>query len=176
MDRIYFFENQGIDDKRDNSPLFKLRLKLNISIDEVYSDIEFDRKELHFLLDIIQGKDRLFIRSILDLAESEKDLLSVLQVLDGEGVELVSIQEPYLNGFDYLTIWQGVVSLYQTYKERARATAYQRARETGTVGRPIKEKQIEKAMKMLNSGCFTMVEIEKETGVSRSTLYRHKGK
>lgn len=171
MECAYFLENQGVLDMRSNTPVFKQILKLKIKDCDIFSDLELSRPELHTALDILQKGDRLIVRSIQDLADTEKNLLEVLQRLSDEGVELASCEEPYLNGYKYLNIWCGVLSIYLHYKEDNRRSAYQTAKEKGIVGRPSKAKQ--KAMEMINSGCFTKVEIQEKTGISKSTLYRY---
>lgn len=176
MDFVYFLENQGVQDFRSHTPLFQLILKENIGEDRVYSDMQLTRPELYAALYVLHTGDRLVVRSIQDLADGEDDLIPILRYLSTNSVELVSIEEPYLNGANVFKVWGGVTRIYQGYKDHARLSAYQQAREEGKVGRPPKSEQIARALKMLGANCFTIKEIEEYSGVSRATLYRYKGK
>lgn len=175
MDWSYVLEVMSKTDKRSNQPIFCLINKWDLDDDHAFFDNTAGRPERAILLTKLQQGDRLAIRSIQDLADNSRELLDVLQVLSGKGVILWSCEEPYFSGSDYLTIWVKVQEINRFYKERARQEGYARAKQSGTVGRPTQSKKVEQAVKLYRSQAFSVAEIERQTGVSKSTLYRHIG-
>lgn len=50
---------------------------------------------------------------------------------------------------------------------------YQKAVDEGRVGRPAKTDDVEKAIKLYETGTYTISQIVQLTGVSKSTLYKY---
>ena len=173
MDWVYVWEVIEKDDKRSNQPIF-LRLKeLNVDEEHSFFDNSQDRPEQAMLLDVIQPGDCLSVRSIEDLADTTQGLENILEELNDKGVVLYSCEESFLNGTNYLETYISIVWVYTTIQHKQKQTAYRKAVAAGTVGRPTKAKEIEQAVTMYESGNYTIRQIEKITGISKSTLYRY---
>lgn len=173
MDYAYFKEN--ISEKHiDNTGLFIAIREFYIDENEIYSDLEGDNnQELNVLLGNLDFRDRLVVRSVVDLSNTAKQLLKVLSELQDKEVDLYSIEEPYLNGVDYYTALKGYVGITRHYAERQRQQGYQQAIEEGRIGRPRLTKETEQAIKLYRTRAFTIAEIENLTKISKSTLYRY---
>ena len=83
---------------------------------------------MNVLLENLDFKDRLVVRSVVDLSDTAKQLLKVLSELQGKEVDLYSIEEPYLNGINYYTALKGYVNITRHYAEIQRQQGYQQAR------------------------------------------------
>lgn len=173
MEWAYVWEVMSKEDRRSNQPIFIRINELNLDDEHAFFDNTTDRPERAMMFEQLQTGDRLSVRAIQDLADSSRELLDVLQRLSDKGIVLWSCEEPYFSGADYLTIWNRVYEINNFYKEQARKKGYEQARQKGTVGRPKRIEKIEQAVKLYRLKTFTMEQIEEQTGVSRSTLYRH---
>ena len=173
MDYAYFKENIG-EEHIDNTGLFRAIREFYIDENEIYSDIDGgSNQELNVLLENLDFRDRLIVRSVVDLSDTAKQLLKVLSELQDKEVDLYSIEEPYLNGTDYYTALKGYVGITRHYAEKQRQQGYQQAKEEGRVGRPRLTKEVEQAVKLYRTKAFTIAEIEDMTKISKSTLYRY---
>ena len=175
MEWAYVWEVMSKEDKRSNQPIFIRINELDLDDEHAFFDNTADRPERAMMLEEVQTGDRLSVRAIQDLADSSRELLDVLIKLSDKGIVLRSCEEPYFNGSDYLNIWNGVQDINRFYKEQARQRGYEQARLAGTVGRPKRTDKIEQAIKLYRLKTFTMEQIEEQTGVSKSTLYRYLG-
>lgn len=81
----------------NNSGVLSIIEDLSISEENIFTDKEADRVQLRKLLELIGEDDYIIIRSVVDLADEAKELLSVLKLLQDKQVVLVSIIEQYLN-------------------------------------------------------------------------------
>ena len=174
MKYAYFLDVQGVDDKRNNSKVFQLISELDIPEENVFSDEkESDRTEFNDLVDRLQSEDVLIIRSAKDIASDIDELLEVLYELHKREIELFSCEEPYLCGDAfYLTINDFMVFLNYFYVKKQKS-GYQKAVDEGRVGRPAKTDDVEKAIKLYETGTYTISQIVQLTGVSKSTLYKY---
>ncbi len=167
----YIIENTT-QDYIDNSPLFRMINDLDIGEDEIYVD-KFDSKEqLNELLSVLTADDRLVIRSVIDIAFEAKELLRILQILQSNEIVLCSVEESFLNGTNYYDAMIGFAKINSYYLEKRRKNNFLSAKERGTVGRPAKTEEIEKAIRLYNTKSFTTAEIERMCGISSSSLYR----
>ena len=173
----YFIENTTAE-VVDNTGLFKIINDLRIEEDNVYIDTCDSKEELEKLLKKIDNNSSdpinvtVVVRSVVDLSDSAKGLLDILSKLQGKGVILCSVTEPYMSGEDYYTKLSGFLKIHRYYAERLRKEGFQKAKVEGRVGRPKMTEEIEKAVRLYNTRAFTTAEIEKLSGVSSSTLYR----
>lgn len=172
MDYAYFIENIN-KNYIDNTELFNKIRELYIDENEVYSDTEDIKEELYNLLEVIDYQDRLVIRSVVDLADTAKELLKILSDLQDKGVILESLSEPYICKEKYYLSFKDFISITNYYAEKRRQLGYQQAKEKGIVGRPAKTEEIEKAIKLYKTKAFTIAEIEDLTKISKTTLYRY---
>lgn len=167
----YVIENQGLDDDRDNTPLFRLIRELDLHEDYVF--IAGEDGAIEELLDTLEVEDKLLVLSVKDLAhDSIKVLLGIFKELDAKRICLCSINEPFLTGDGYLQIIEGFRNLFGYYREQRRQSGYQAAKSSGKVGRPSKDRELEQAMRLYTAKVLGVEEICKLTGISKSTLYR----
>lgn len=171
---IYVLENKECVDFRDNSPLFLLIKDFQVEDDFIYIDSDTDmvRPELSKLIDIMQPEDKLAVRSVMDMANSLSGLLNIFEKLSNKKITLFSCVEPFLCGTDYLDTLNDFTRLYVSFEKKKQVSGYRQAVNAGAVGRPIKSKEVEKALSMYNSGKYKISQIEAMTGISKTTLYR----
>ena len=174
MDYIYFVENQGIEDVRDNSDVIKLAYDLEVPEEFLYIEEGIDdREQLCSLFKSIGEGDRLIVPNVKELANNLKELLLRFQQLNEIGVVLCSIEEPVFSGEDYLEVLETFKGLYRYYISLQKRQGYIQAVEERRVGRPQVDKdKLEQAIRMYKTKAFKIEEIEKLTGISKSTLYR----
>ena len=154
-------------------------LKVDKIFTEKLSWKNTNRPELHRMLDYVREGDTLYIESISRLARSTKDLLSLVQVLQEKGVDLVSLKE----NIDTTTP-QGrfILTIFGALSELERENILQRQREgieiakkNGKVlGRPIIEapKDWDKVISLWKRGEITATESMKRLNLTKATFYR----
>jgi len=171
----YFLDIQPGETDRNNSKIFQLIQELDIADAQIFADDNpADRAELYTMLDLLTAGDMLIIRSVTDLTDDINVLLTDLfPQLSDKKVELFSCEEPYLCGMEYEEALNGFIELLRYFRAVKKMDSYQRALEDGRVGRPAKTEAVEKAVKLYQSGIYTISQIETLTGVSKSTLYRY---
>lgn len=178
MDYVYFIENQGIEDIRDNASVIKLACDLEVLEECLYIEEDFhSRAQLCLLLNSIEEGDRLIVSTVKELAFDIKELLVRFEQLEEIGVVLCSIEEPSFSREDYVDTLRTLKELYQHYARLKQQHGYTKAVEERRVGRPQVDKdKLEQAMRMYKTKAFKIEEIEKLTGISKSTLYRERDK
>lgn len=146
---------------------------------EKMSGTKSERPELIRLKDKVRPGDTLVIESFSRLGRSTKDLIELVEYFENKGVKLISIKEQ----FDTYTP-QGklMLTVFQAFSQFERDLIAQRTKE-GLIsarargrkgGRPkVKDKNIEKAIKLYNSKEYSISEIVEMSGVSQATLYRY---
>lgn len=173
LEWAYVWEVMDREDRRSNQKIILRLTDLELDDAHVFFDETEGRPERAKLLDKLQAGDCLSVRSVEDLADTLPDLETVLQRLTDKQITLYSCEEPYLNGTNFLEIYRGVVRVYLSIQHKQRSAAYKRAVVAGTVGRPTKAREIEQAVTMYQTGKYKIAQIEKITGVSKSTIYRY---
>lgn len=168
----YVIENCFEINFQSNQEIFKLINEIDVADANCFFDMggDISRPELKSLLEQIQEKDTLIIRSIDDLADTTEDLLNILSVLSGKKIELCSLHEPYLSEINYLDQVQGLWGLYQHFQKKKKKVAYKKAVADGKVGRPKKAKGLVKELSL----DLSVKQMQDLTGLSRSTIYRYK--
>lgn len=169
----YVLENTDGVEYRNNKSLFEEINEFKIEDDKTYIDSSYCRPELRKLMQVIKSEDTLLIRSVEDMADTLDNLLLVLKKLSDKKVTLYSCSEPFLCGDDYWEYINGYLKLHSYYHKKKKTDGYKKAVAEGRVGRPPKEKDIEKAIELYNLGKMTIAQIKVVTGVSKSTLYRY---
>ena len=171
----YVIGTQEDEDTRKNRQLF-LRIKeLGICDDGIFLEEDPESKqEFGALLDTISHGDTLLIRSISDLDGDINCLANdILPYLKELKVELISCEEPFLCGLDYADTWKAIIQLLKNHSRQKAKESYQKAVQEKRVGRPSDEDNVAKAVELYRSEKYKIAEIERITGVSKSTLYRH---
>ena len=169
----YVLENTDGVEYRNNKPLFEVINEFKVKDDQIYIDGSYSRPELKKMIQAINSEDTLLMRSVEDIADDINDLLLVLGKLSGKKVTLYSCSEPFLCGDEYLEYINGYIKLHSYYHRKKKTDGYKKAVAEGRVGRPPKDKNIEKAIERYHSESMTLAEIKQVTGVSKSTLYRY---
>ena len=169
----YVLENADGVEYRSNKPLFEVINEFKVKDDQIYIDNNYNKPELKRMIQVIKPEDTLLIRSVEDVADNMNDLLIILKKLSGKKITLYSCSEPFLCGDDYLEYINGYIKLHSYYNRKKKTDGYKKAVAEGRVGRPPKDKNIEKAIELYHSESMTLAEIKQVTGVSKSTLYRY---
>ena len=171
---VYFLDKQSTADTRNNTEVFKMIQEMRISDECIFDDEDPDsRPELNRLVGLLNANDGLIIRSVIDLVSSIDDLMDMLDLFSAIGIELYSIEEPFLSNKDYSQIVQGMVALLNQFTSKSRKENYQQALKEGRVGRPSKTKQVETALDLYRTNNYSVSEIEKITGISKTTIYKY---
>lgn len=139
-----------------------------------------DRPELDRLLDDLRDGDTIIITELTRLSRSTKDLFKLAEQIENKGANLKSLKESWLDtttpqGKLMFTIFAGISQFERDLISQRTHEGLASARARGrNGGRPVKnQKDIDTAIKMYNSRVHSVSEIEKLTGVSKSTLYRY---
>lgn len=152
-------------------------------VDVIYNEkmtgTKKDRPELSKLLERITEGDTVVIESLSRLGRSTKDLIELTELLKSKGVRLVSLKESIdtdsSTGKLLFTLMSAIAQFERdTIADRTRE-GLRSARARGrTGGRPkTNHDNIKKAVKLYNTGQYSIKEIEELTGVKKSTLYRN---
>ncbi len=147
---------------------------------DVASGKNTDRPQLRACLDFLQPGNTLVVWRLDRLGRSLKDLILIMEELNGRGVQISSLTE----GFDTNTptgklMFQlvGVFSEFELNLVRERTHAgLAAARARGRVGgRPnsLDAKQVKKLQTMYAAQELTVAQIAGRFGVSRATVYRY---
>jgi DNA invertase Pin-like site-specific DNA recombinase len=139
-----------------------------------------ERPELDKMLDNLRKGDTIIISELTRLSRSTKDLFKLVEQIEKKGANIRSLKESWLDtttpqGKLMFTIFAGISQferdlICQRTKEGL-ASARARGRKGG---RPAKNKtDVEDALKLYNSKDYSLRDIKKMTGVSKTTLYRY---
>ena len=155
----------------------------DIHVDKVYKDVisgaKRERPELDRMLEELEEGDVVYIASIDRLSRSTKDLLDIVGIIRDKGAYLVSIKDSWLDTresnpmSEFLLTVMGAMGQLERDMITARIQEGVKAAQARGVkfGRPRGwSKEVQKAVKMYLKGGKSMREVEKITGVSRSTI------
>ncbi|RXJ74560.1 transposase [Veronia nyctiphanis] len=146
-----------------------------------HQNLTADQEFSEFLVHIRKG-DTVVATSLLAVAETKSDLLSLLNKIEIKGAYFLSIEEPWCdttpgNAITLKSILQGVIDFELAVAELKQTSDISyTARAVGVaVGRPSKldEEMKLEAISLLKAG-KTAAEIGRLLGVSRSTISRLK--
>ncbi len=148
--------------------------------EEKVSGIKKERPELNKMLDQIRTGDVIIISDLTRLSRSVKDLFSLVEQIEGKGANIKSIKESWVDtttaqGKLMFTIFAGISQFERDLISQRTIEGLNAARARGKKGgRPkVNDKDIKLAIKMYNSKNYSISEITKATGVSKTTLYRY---
>jgi len=169
---LFIVESIGENANRDNQTLFKLVSKHNIKEDYIFFDTDSE-DVVYEMIDKMESGDTLIVKRVDDLASTNRELMAILEILENKKVILASEEHKGLNGIKYYSSLLAAQDISDFYKEKRRQQGYRKAQERGKVGRPRKKHELEIALKLYKTGQFSISEIERLSGVSSSTIYRH---
>lgn len=137
-----------------------------------------DRPELDKVKLKARAGDIVVVESLSRLGRSTKDLLSLIDEFDKEGVQLVSLKENIdtktPTGRLLLTVLSAIVQFERDLTVQRTEEGLKAARARGRKGgRPKSDqKAVEKAVKLYNTQTYSIKEIVAISGISQGTLYR----
>lgn len=144
-----------------------------------FVEIVSDQTGLGIGSDELQVGDELYVQSIDVLADSMTQAVDLFRLFARDEVTVYLLDEQWTNRDSYcfnLLEWTERFTDWQVlFLRHASTFAAKEAKRKGRpVGRPRKsDDMIHKAFAMYDSKQYTLHEIKKETGISKSTLYRY---
>ena len=139
-----------------------------------------DRPELDKLLDQLRLDDVIVVSELTRLSRSVKDLFTLVELIHQKGAHMKSLKEPWLDttspqGKLLFAIFAGVSQFERDLISERTKEGLSSARARGRKGgRPPKQKkELDLALKLYKDSNYSISEIEKATGLSKSTLYRY---
>lgn len=152
-------------------------------VDMIYNEkmtgTKRDRPELTKLLDRMTEGDTVVIESLSRLGRSTKDLIELTELFQSKGVHLVSLKESIdtstSTGKLLFTLMSAIAQFERDVIADRTREGLTAARARGRKGgRPKADTDtVKKAIKLYNTGEYSIKEIEDLTGVKKSTLYRN---
>lgn len=140
-----------------------------------------DRPELNKLLDRLMAGDTVVVESLSRLGRSTKDLIELVELFEKKQVPLVSLKEQIDTstpaGKLLFTLMSAIAQFERDVIAERTREGLNAARARGRVGgRPrTNEQKVRQAVKLYQTGQYSVREIEELTGVKKSTLYRRLG-
>ena len=167
-------ENQNLDRQIDALQKY--------GVDYIYNEkmtgTKKDRPELSKMLDRMTEGDTVVIESLSRLGRSTKDLIELTELFHAKDVNLISLKESIdtntSTGKLLFTLMSAIAQFERDVIADRTKEGLRSARARGrTGGRPkVNTEAIKKAVKLYNTGQYSIREIEEMTGVKKSTLYR----
>ena len=155
----------------------------DVKIDKTYKDVisgaKRERPELDMMLNELQKGDVVSIASIDRLSRSTQDLLDIVESIKDKGAFLVSIKDTWLDTREtnpmstfLLTVMGAMCQLERDMITSRIQEGVKAAQARGVkFGRPKgNSKEVQKAVQLYLKGGKSMREVEKITGVSRSSI------
>ncbi|MBO5179252.1 MAG: recombinase family protein [Clostridia bacterium] len=142
-----------------------------------------DRPELERMLDQLRKEDIIIVTELTRLSRSTKDLFEIVDTIEKANAGIKSLKESWLDtttpqGKLMFTIFAGLSQFERDLTAQRTKDGLKSAKARGKkLGRPTKyddKKQI--VIDMYNSGNYSVNDIIKATGVSKTSLYRYVGK
>lgn len=160
----------------------KLRDEVEVLyVDKASGSSRKGRQELEQMLVDLNPGDEVIILSIDRLARSTLDLLNIVEEIKKRGATLRSLHESWLDtrednpsGEFMLTIMGGLAEMERKQINKRVKEGIEVAKKKGVkFGRPTADQErVRHALDLYNSGSYTVKEIERLTGISKSTIYR----
>ena len=139
-----------------------------------------DREQLNNMLNDLQENDVVVIADLTRVLRSTKDLLSIVDKIKSKGASIKSIKDTWLdttsdnpyNSF-LLTVMSGLSQLERDLISQRTKEGLESAKARGrNGGRPKKRNDKADTVSLLYKEGFKIVDIVKQTGLSRATVYR----
>lgn len=139
-----------------------------------------ERPELHLMMDMLREGDTIIVTELARISRSVKDLFEIVGIIHSKKSNIKSLKEPWLDtttpqGKLLFTIFAGISQFDRDIIRQRTMEGLSSARARGRKGgRPKKDSSdMELAFKMYDSKEYSIMEIEKATKVSKSSLYRY---
>lgn len=137
-----------------------------------------NRPELEKLLERLTEGDTVVVESLSRLGRSTKDLIWLMETFNAKSVNLVSLKESIdtttSTGKLLFTLMSALAQFERDVLADRTKEGLAAARARGRKGGrpPVSREAIKKAIKLYNTGQYTVREITDLTGVKPSTLYK----
>lgn len=137
------------------------------------------RTQLEYILDTIQPDDKIIVTKLFVIADSTRHLVELLEIIETKGAYVQSLLEGIdtskKNGYNFSDIVKHLVEFQSdVISEKTKKGLYEAKQKGVTTGRPRKpDENVKRAIKMYQSKKYSLSEIKKDTGISKSTLYRY---
>lgn len=147
---------------------------------EKISGTKSDRPELNKMIEELQEGDIVVISDLTRVSRSTKDLLMIVDKISKKGAKIKSLKDTWLdttsnnpyNDF-LLTVMSGMSQLERDLISQRTKEGLKSAKARGrNGGRPSKKNEKADIVKMLYEKEYKIVDIARQTGLSRSTIYR----
>ncbi|XZI49833.1 recombinase family protein (plasmid) [Clostridium perfringens] len=142
---------------------------------EKISGMKSNREQLDKMIDELQEGDTVIITDLTRISRSTKDLLNIIDRIKAKGASIKSIKassdNPY-NSF-LLTVMSGLSQLERDLISQRTKEGLKSAKARGrNGGRPSKRNDKADTVGLLYKEGYKIVDIVKQTGLSRATIYR----
>ena len=171
-------EQQNLDRQLDSLKNYGCDIIFN----EKMSGTKRNRPELTKMIDRMVEGDTVVIESLSRLGRSTKDLIELTELFQRKRVHLISLKEQIdtstSTGKLLFTLMSALAQFERDVIADRTKEGLKAARARGrTGGRPrTNAEAVRKAVKLYNTGQYSIKEIEDLTGVKKSTLYRNLSK
>lgn len=138
-----------------------------------------NREQLDKMIDELQEGDTVIITDLTRISRSTKDLLNIIDRIKAKGASIKSIKDTWLdtssdnpyNSF-LLTVMSGLSQLERDLISQRTKEGLRSAKASRNGGRPSKRNDKADTVGLLYREGYKIVDIVKQTGVSRTTVYR----
>ncbi|HEX9058893.1 MAG TPA: recombinase family protein [Clostridia bacterium] len=139
-----------------------------------------DRPELIKMIDELQPEDIVVVADITRISRSTKDLLEIVEQIKEKGASIKSLKDTWLDTTSNNPYNEFLLIVMAGLSQLERDLISQRTREGLAAakargrngGRPSKRSSKAKLVETLASNNYKIKDIIKETGLSRTTIYR----
>lgn len=147
-------------------------------IQEKYTGTKKDREGLNKLLDTVRTGDTVVVESISRLGRNTIDILTIIEDLDKQGINFISLKE---NIDSNTPTGKAMLGMIAVISQLERDLIAQRTKEglqavkaRGVkLGRPsVDSDKVKIALKMYDSGEYSVKEIIATVGISQGKLYK----
>lgn len=147
-------------------------------ITEKYTGVDKNREGIKQLLATVRKGDTVIVESISRLGRNTLDILTIVKEITDQGATFVSLKENMdtttPTGEAMFTMLVAIAQLERDLIVQRTKEGLESAKKRGVkLGRPaLDEQKIQDALKMYDSGDYTVKEIIRLTGVSQGKLYK----
>jgi len=137
------------------------------------------RTQLKNMIKNVKSGDKIIVHKLFVLADSTRHLVELLEILETKGAYFQSLTEGIdtsnKNGYPFHDIVKHLAEFQSDVISEKTKKGLDKAKQKGvTAGRPRKpDENVKRAIHMYQSKKYSLAEIKKETGISKSTLYRY---
>ncbi|SEN80480.1 Site-specific DNA recombinase [Mesobacillus persicus] len=154
-------------------------IECDVIIKETDSSSNDSRVELENIMKNLQQGDTIVVTKLLVLADSMRHLVELLEVIEVKGAIFQSLTEgidtKIDSSYSFINIAKHLLEFQSDLISQNTKKGLNKAKQQGVhTGRPKKsESEVVRAIAMYRSNEYSLAEIKKETGISKSTLYRY---